>query len=614
MYLIPNPKSFEKQYGNFLLKPNTEIILDSNCSFDDLESALILQEEIEKAVGVKLSINKAFLNKDNKNVIVLSKEKGNKESYKLNINDNGIFINGGDSAGLFYGVQTLRQIIRQSGNRILALDIEDEPYFLNRGFYHDVTRGKVPTLKTLKELVDRAAFYKINQLQLYIEHTFAFKNMSEVWMDKDPLKAEEILILDEYAKKRHVELIPSLSTFGHLYEVLSTKSFESLCELDETGYTEHSFVSRMEHHTLDVNNEGSIKLVEKMIKEYIPLFTSNKFNICCDETFDLGKGKNKKIAEKEGVGKLYIKFLNKVIDVVKESGKQVMFWGDIILRHTDVINEIPKDTICLNWNYGAEALEDGTKIIAESGMEQYVCPGVSGWNRLMNHMDFAFTNIRKMIDYGKKYNVSGVLNTDWGDFGHINLLSASIPGMAYGGALSWNPNGEKDFFVFDKAFSKIEYEDSTESIMSLLRELSNAHIANWGHLVIWKERYGTNEYLKEELLKMKVKDLKDGAKKAIKIQEVLMSLNQKISNHKFDLKEFIISSKGIELINKAFIVILEDDYNGEEHIDKKERYNLAEEFELWFYNYSFIWRERNKESELSKIGEVIKYLCKYLRK
>ncbi len=125
----------------------------------------------------------------------------------------------------------------------------------------------------------------------------------------------------------------------------------------------YSFYERMAHHTLDVSNEESLKLVENMLEQYIPLFTSDKFNICGDETFDLGKGKSKELLDKIGEGKLYIDFLNKVISIVKKYDKKVMFWGDVILNHADLLNELPKDLICLNWNYSNEVTEEKTKTI-----------------------------------------------------------------------------------------------------------------------------------------------------------------------------------------------------------------------------------------------------------
>ena len=320
MHLIPRPKSVINHEGEFFIERDTEIILSSELSFEDLNLAIMTQKEIEKVLDFKLNINKLFMDKKYSNSIILREFKfENEEEYKIEIKENQVIIEG-FGAGLFYGCQSFRQLVREFGACIPNLTIEDSPYFKYRGFYHDVTRGMIPTLDTLKSLVDKAAFYKINQLQLYIEHTFAFKGMSEVWMDKDPLTAEEILILDKYCKERHVELVPSLSTFGHLYEALRSKSFRELCEL-EIGDEEYSFVDRMAHHTLDVTNPKSLGFVESMLLEFIPLFRSDKFNICCDETFDLGKGKSKKQADKIGEGMLYVDFLNKVVSIVKKYDK-----------------------------------------------------------------------------------------------------------------------------------------------------------------------------------------------------------------------------------------------------------------------------------------------------
>ena len=281
------------------MRPDTLLLLEVSCNAEDLKAVQLLKEEILIELGLDLKINKGFKPFEKLSAIRLSKVEGEKEAYKLSINEKGVQIIGGSSIGLFYGLQTLRQIIRQQRTSLNYMMIEDKPYFKHRGFYHDVTRGKVPTLETLKQLVDRLAYYKINQFQLYIEYTFAFKGMSEVWVDKDPLTAEEILILDAYCKERHIELIPSLSTFGHLYEVLRTHSFTELCELEHVREEPYLFTGR--NHTLNATDVRSIELVKNMLEQYIPLFSSDTFNICCDETFELGKGKSKAYADEVGV-------------------------------------------------------------------------------------------------------------------------------------------------------------------------------------------------------------------------------------------------------------------------------------------------------------------------
>ena len=73
-----------------------------------------------------------------------------------------------------------------------ALHIEDAPAIVNRGYYFDCTRGRIPKLSWLKQLADRMAYYKLNQLQLYVEHSYLFRGMTELWRDDTPLTAEEI--------------------------------------------------------------------------------------------------------------------------------------------------------------------------------------------------------------------------------------------------------------------------------------------------------------------------------------------------------------------------------------------------------------------------------------
>lgn len=617
MFLLPMPKEMKQKEGSFFIDRSCEIVLNSDCNLSDLESARLLKKEIEKAINLNLNINKGFVDRPSSNIL-LKKINGESESYEISIDKDGVKILGADDAGLFYGVQTLRQIIRQKGAELPALTINDRPYFKNRGFYHDVTRGKVPTLHTLKELADRAAFYKINHIELYIEHTFAFKNLSEVWVDKDPLTAEEIMELDEYCLKRHVELVPSLSTFGHLYEVLTSMSYNHLSELDVDLNRPYSWIERMQHHTLDVSNEESLKLVEEMLHEYIPLFTSDKFNICCDETFDIGKGKNKDLLEKSGMGRLYTDFLKKVINCVKKHNKKVLFWGDIILKHPEYLSEIPKDVTCLNWQYHASVTEDWTKTVSESGLPVYVCPGVTGWNRLMNEMDNASINITKMVEYGKKYNAVGVLNTDWGDYGHVNLFANSMPGMIYGASLSWNPDGEKDFDKADEAISVIEFGENARELVGTLRALSRQQPFHWSFVIFWKERdLVDKDFINPWLERIKNIDnsrVTEAYHKALELEKKLIKLAGTVSyDRKLDVNEFIISAKGIALTQAAFLAIKKYDFKCNETKLVEEPKKLAAMIEYWLADYCKVWRERNKESELSKIRDAFIYITNFLR-
>lgn len=617
MLIMPVPKKVHPKPGHFQISYDSGIILDALCSSEDLHSALSLQQEILRRTGFKLPVSKAF--QAEPGCIFLSKSSLGQESYSLHLKETSIEISGGDSAGLFYGVQTLRQILRTAGTELPCCEIDDGPGFPYRGFFHDITRGKVPTLDTLKELADRASFYKLNQLQLYIEHTFAFKHMSEVWTGADPITAEEILLFDEYCRSRHIELVPSLSTFGHLYHILATNSFGPLCELEDSMGRPFSWVDRMLHDTLDVSNPGSIRLVQSMLEEFIPLFSSDKFNIGCDETFDLGKGKSKELAEKVGTGRLYVDFLNQVIQIVKRHGKKVMFWGDVIVNHPDLLSEIPKDVVCLNWNYQADVKEEDTKTIAASGLPQYVCPGVAGWSCLMNDMDRACSNIAKLIGYGRKYGAVGVLNTDWGDYGHVNFFASSMPGMIFGAALSWNPEAPLEPAAFDQNLSLLEYGDAAGRLAGLLRELARQQIIRYEQIVWWKEKqYLKVPYIKEEFadaLKVESHALEAAYAKALAIEKELTKLSSQLSSdYPLDVREFAVSARGIALFIAVFAVIKKHGFNQEDTSLPVPPVKLAEKLEYWFKDFSQCWRARNKESELYRIKDLILFVCDFLRK
>ena len=101
------------------------------------------------------------------------------------------------------------------------------------------------------------------------------------------------------------------------------------------------------------------------------------------------------------------------------------------------LRELPEGTICLNWGYSAGETEDPTRILAQAGAKQYQCPGVCGWNQLLPRMADSHENIRRMAEYGRKYGAAGFLNTDWGDYGHVNDPRFSMPGMAAGACAAW---------------------------------------------------------------------------------------------------------------------------------------------------------------------------------
>ncbi|MDF2800337.1 MAG: hypothetical protein K0S61_240 [Anaerocolumna sp.] len=613
MYLLPKPREIKVLEDVYVLTYDTRIQL--GVDFNGLHFAKLLKERIEKILSFQLDIVRTAYVGD-KISLSINRELS-KQEYDLIIQKDGIFITGGDEEGLLYGVQTLSQIIAQKGATLPWLHIKDYPAIKNRGFYYDVTRGRIPTLASLKVLADKLSYYKLNQLQLYVEHSFFFQDFSEVWRDDTPLMPEEIIELDEYCQKLNIELIPSIASFGHLYKILSTKTYEHLCELEGANKAEFSFVGRMDHHTVDVTNEESFTMITKMLSEYMVLFSSKQFNICSDETFDLGKGKSKELANAIGTNQVYVEFLSKICNFVIEKGLTPMFWGDIILESPETVKTLPPQAICLNWDYNPEVTEDKVKTFHDLGVKQYVCPGVQGWKRLINHLDYAYKNISSMCKYGHQFNVLGVLNTDWGDYGHFNHPEFSTVGMIYGAAFSWSKS-TIPFEEINRQISQIEYSDQSEQFASIVTELEKKELFLWESVVEVKEGIEKSNLDKVEYILNQFKD-EAVPKTNIDISKDLTNLykimNDMDSSKRGLVRPYLIMGKGIQLFNQigVFVKKMCTTGNISTSLTKNQRYELAEKLEHWFKDYKELWRSYGKEAELYRITQVIVWYGDLLR-
>ncbi|HTL28959.1 MAG TPA: glycoside hydrolase family 20 zincin-like fold domain-containing protein [Tepidisphaeraceae bacterium] len=359
------------------------------------------------------------------------------EGYKLSIKPDGIRVVAHEAAGAFYAIQTLRQIIRQSSGSLPALDIEDWPDFPNRGVMLDISRDKVPTMNTLFALIDKLAELKINQVQLYTEHTFAYSRHAEVWKNASPMTSEQIRELDHFCRERFIELVPNQNSFGHMERWLKHPTYKDLAEAPD-GFDFPWGQHMPTGFSLNPLDPRSIKLIDGMYDELLPNFSSKQFNVGCDETFDLGLGRSKEEVAKRGKEIVYLEFLLKIHKAAKSHGRTMQFWGDIILHKPDLIPQLPKDLIALNWGYEiGHPFAEQTAAFHHAGVPFYVCPGTSSWCSIAGRTDNALANLKDAADQGLAHGAIGYLNTDWGDYGHLQYLPTSYLGFVAGAAYSW---------------------------------------------------------------------------------------------------------------------------------------------------------------------------------
>jgi hypothetical protein len=361
------------------------------------------------------------------------------QGYRLSIANEQITIQGADVAGVFYGVCTLRQLLLQYSKNLPALTINDWPDYPARGVMLDISRDKVPTLQTVLDLVDRLASWKINQVQLYMEHTFAYQAHPEVWAHASPFTGQEILELDAFCRQRHVELVPNQNSLGHMERWLKHPRYAALAEAPD-GF-EPPWGGHSAPTTLDPLDPGSLALIRSLYDELLPHFSSRTFNAGLDEPWELGKGKSQAAVEARG-GRVYLEYVLKLHRDITRRGRQMQFWADIIMHYPDLVPELPKDITAMLWGYegGEQAAREWERqcaIVRAAGVPMYVCPGTSSWNTLVGRTDNTLDNLRIAAAAGLKHGAIGYLNTDWGDAGHWQPLPISYLGFAYGAGIAW---------------------------------------------------------------------------------------------------------------------------------------------------------------------------------
>jgi hexosaminidase len=403
------------------------------------------------------------------------------QGYVLRSSAGSITLSAPAAVGLQYGLATLAQLIAQSpgpsGQLALPeLEIVDAPDFAERGVLLDVSRDKVPTLATLRALIDRLARWKINQLQLYFEHTFAYAGHQRVWQHASPYMAEDVRELDAYCAARFIQLVPNQNSFGHLHRWLVHEPYRRLAECPD-GF-DHPWNWSREPYGLCATDPGSLALLEQLYDQLLPNFQSRMFNVGLDETIDLGHGRSKAACEERGTERVYLEFLHAVHALVQRRGHRMQFWGDIIVKRPELIQELPADAIALEWGYEADhPFAEHLTLFQRAGLDFYVCPGTSSWNSIAGRTDNAILNLANAARQGQAAGAAGLLTTDWGDHGHLQPLAVSYLGLLLGAGFSWNVASAERPLELDvtQLLDRHVFQDAAGALGRVARDLGNAY-------------------------------------------------------------------------------------------------------------------------------------------
>ncbi len=475
--IIPRPRQLKKTGIAFQLGRDVSLVLADPRAEDDRFAAQDFIDDVRATADLTLKldsrrgrrailiglIESAPMQAALKRAGVFASAQLDDEAYVLSVGAAGVIVAGKTAAGTFYGLQTLKQLVRGNGADAYmpGVQIVDWPALRWRAVSDDISRGPVPTVEYIKRQLRTEAMYKLNMHSFYMEHVFASEAHPLVGPPGGALTPAEIRELVAYARRYHIELVPEQQTFGHLHKVLRLEQYN---ELAETPYGD----------VLSPQQEGTYKLIADWYKELNELFPGQFFHIGADETFELGEGQSREQVKAKGVGAVYFAHLNRVREVLRPYRRRLMFWGDIALNHPELLKDVPRDMIVMNWAYGArEDFGARIKPFKDAGLEQFVCPGLQNWNQIFPNEDAAVKNITNFVRDGQAAGALGMMNTSWDDDGET-LFEMTWYGIVLGGAASWQP-APLDAAQFDQDFDWAFFRREGDGLTHALRTLGGVN-------------------------------------------------------------------------------------------------------------------------------------------
>ena len=386
-----------------------------------------------------------------------------RESYRLKITPGGGEIEAISSAGLYYAVQTLRQLVEGEGNvaALPEVEIHDWPTVAYRGTMIDMSHGPLPTEDEVKRQIDFLARWKANQYYIYSE--------GAIELDGYPLlnpegrfSKEQIRHIIAYGRQRHVDVIPFLELYGHLHDLLRIELYSDL------GAFPHSV-------ELDPNNPYVTSLLADWAVQISDLFPSPFVHVGFDETWRI-----EDVAKKRGnttPAELFAEQLGNVAQLFRQHGKTVMAWADVMVKYPASIDRLPQGLIPVAWAYEAQPdVKKWLDPLVAKHLPHFIQSGVANWEQIAINFDMTFANIDNFLAAGRRSGALGMINSVWTDSAQC-FLRLTWPAMAYGAAAPWQST-PMDRDAFFGQYTTLMYPSaSAGEVAAALEDLSKSEVA-----------------------------------------------------------------------------------------------------------------------------------------
>lgn len=349
-----------------------------------------------------------------------------RESYRISITNTKVELHGRTNAGLFYAVQTFRQLLQSDSLPIV--EIEDWPSLPYRGFMMDMSHGGVPTVAEVERQIDLLARFKANQYFFYVEANLRLEGYPLLQQASDWTK-QDIATIVAYARARHVDVVPCVELYGHLHDVFRQEKYSSEAALEHGGEANPA-------------NKDVQKLLDDWLRQYAAMFPSPWFHLGFDEPFELERA-GSKAAGGVAPDVLWLQHLQRMAKLATDLGKRPLFWADIdegayiFNKYPGLAAGLPKGAIAAPWFYDARPNYDNLlDLFAANKVPILVASGISDWDNIAPDFESTFINIDGFLAAGRKAHAMGLLNTEWSDSA-LALHREAEPAMVYGAVAAW---------------------------------------------------------------------------------------------------------------------------------------------------------------------------------
>lgn len=374
------------------------------------------------------------------------------EGYLLSKSDSCIHVISKTTKGLLYGIQSAKQLVR--GGYAPSVALADWPDYPQRIFFDDISRGPISNVTYIKKQIRNLSELKYNAFTFYIEHVIQPLSYPDFAPENGKLTMDDVKEICSYAREYQMEIIGSFQCFGHFEKILSLEKYAPLGDTP-------SMIAPLKPQAQ--------AFLKSVIEELADTFSSDYFNINCDETWDLENGKSKEYVRRVGADKFYADHIRFLYDVLKAKNKKVMMWGDIIMKYPHLLSELPKDITYLSWNYSGTNYDAWINPFKENRSCYLVCPGILNSNRLFPDLNMTRENMQFITD-GYRAGAQGVLYTSWDDSAFHSFASIMY-GVALASEYSWNASRNVDADDFEGRYCMVRFGSEDTMFVQALNEL-----------------------------------------------------------------------------------------------------------------------------------------------